>query len=298
MPTETVTSIMAPRPLVVAEVEEQCFATAEGDDSQLSSASECEWEDAVPEPEEVPPTEEGGSVVYEPEPNQEDVTPMRSIKHALKEMMELFDEMKDVGETTNPFNEHTYMKCCGWIRELYQFARDDAGSQLADNNDALVDYVVQLKRDEGRTKKALRLLLKDNTILMEHTRQLRGALDTLSKFAPPHRVRDMVSATADASEQLSRALDENHGHTLSAADSRSTEDRESLRAYTATLLESSDEGVEPLLELNPAPVEGAAGMDSDLDDWRRDARERQAIFLDAELADERQAAQERVPMQD
>ena len=28
-----------------------------------------------------------------PEPNQEDVVPVRPIKHALKEMMELFDEM-------------------------------------------------------------------------------------------------------------------------------------------------------------------------------------------------------------
>ena len=48
--------------------------------------------------------------------------------------------------------------------------------------------VVQLKRDESRTKKALRLLLKDNTILMGH-QQLRGALDELTQLAPAHRRR-------------------------------------------------------------------------------------------------------------
>ena len=281
MPTENVAPDPSHRPISVAEIEEGCYPPTEGGDSRLTSDSEDEeWEDAGPAPAEVPPpesTEEAGSVVYEPEPNQEDVVPARPIKHVLKEMMELFDEMKDVEEARNPFNEHAYMKCCGWIRELYQFAREDSGCQLADNNDVLVDYVVQLKRDEGRTKKAMRLLLKDNTILMGHCKQLRGALDELSQLAPAHRRREILQATADATDETAQALDENHNFTLSAPPSRSTEDRDFLRAYTATLLQSSDEAlprggaVDPLYDQNatilvhgePAPgTEGVPANDA------------------------------------
>ena len=102
--------------------------------------------------------------------------PVRPIKHALKEMMELFDEMKDVEEARNPSTSTLTRSVAADSRAVPVCAR---GASSRRTTDALARRAAQARREPHQ--EALRLLLKDNTILMD-TAQLRGALDELTQL--------------------------------------------------------------------------------------------------------------------